>query len=396
MLIHTSHYHLSMLSKHRELRRLFATYGLCGIALAFVSVFGPIYLYRSGYSIMEILLYFLFIAIFKIFVLPIVFKGLSVIGSNKMMVVGIAFFVANFLLFATISVVVWPLWLLALAKAIGNACYYPAYRINFAAVHSKLHTGQQAAALSSLVLGLSVLAPLAGGVIATIWSVSGVYVTAAILFVIGAVVIWNAPQITLPKIDFTKVPLKYVKRDYVANFAYSFSGLAELFVWPIFISLIISSYAGIGVIGSFFVLFSIVVTMYIGKATDKKAGERKYIKYGIVIGTLYNVARIFAATTLHLIALGFFQALSSSLISSAYDKRYYTNAARPHWLEYLYAQEIANSIPWLVYFPILIVVSCFVGTQMLLLVGIIITIPALIGVSLINYNDKKMLPVAAV
>lgn len=384
MHVTVSHSHLSLLAKRIELRKLFTTYGLVSIALSFVGAFGPIYLMRLGYSLTDILIFFFLTALVKIIILPFVFKILHRVGSNRLMAIGILFFIANFALFATLSSHFWPLWVLALAKAIGNACYYAGYRVNFAVAHTKEKTGSQAAFAQSMILTLGIFAPLAGGLFSYFWSVSAVYFAAIILFIIAGFVIWNAPQESIKKILFKHIPKGPALRDYWSNFSYSFSGLADLFVWPILISLIIPSYVGIGAIGTLFALLAIVVTIYVGKRIDSKTVKHKYLGYGVGINFAYNIGRVFASSTSHLIGLGFLSALGSSLTSLSYEKRYYTNATNKNWLEYLFAQEIANALPWVLYFPILIGASLFLDTSQLLYVGVLITIPFIFGTLLIR------------
>jgi len=379
-----SHTHLSLLSKRIELRRLFTTYGLVSIALSFVGAFGPIYLMRLGYSLTDILVFFFLTAVIKVIVLPFVFKAMHTIGSNRLMTIGIIFFIAHFILFATLSSQFWPLWILAFTKAIGNACYYGAYRVNFAVAHTKEKTGSQAAFAQSMILTLGIFAPLAGGLVSYFWSVSGVYLAAVILFIFAGIVIWNAPQEVIKKIKFRNIPKGAALKDYLSNFSYSFSGLADLFVWPILISLIIPSYVGIGAIGTLFALLSIIVTIYVGKRIDSKLKKHRFLGYGVSVNFMYNVGRLFATTTPHLVGLGFLSALGGSLVAVSYDKRYFTNAAKKYWLEYLYAQEVANALPWIIYFPILIAASLYLTTSQLLYVGVLITIPFIFGTLLIR------------
>jgi len=390
MHVNVSHAHLSLLSKRIELRRLFTTYGLVSIALSFVGAFGPIYLFRLGYSLTDILTYFLLTAAIKIVVLPFVFKIMHSIGSNRVMAIGVVFFIVNFLLFATLEAGAWPLWLLAVPKAIGNACYYGGYRVNFAIAHTKEKTGSQAAFAQSMILTLGIFAPLVGGVLSFFWSVSGVYFAAIILFIFAGAIIWNAPQEIIKKIQFKNIPKGAALKDYGSNFSYSFSGLSDLFVWPILISLIIPSYVGIGAIATFFAVLSIVVTIYVGKRIDNKIKKNRYLGYGVSASFMYSFGRLFATTTPHLIGLGFLSALGSSLTSLSYDKRYYTNATKRNWLEYLFAQEIANALPWILYFPILIVASLYLDINQLLYLGVLITIPFIFGTLLIRRENETV------
>ncbi len=387
MRTHISEYHLSVLSKKFELKRLFITYGLVSVALAFVGAFGPIYLFRSGYSIRNILMFFLVVSLVKFLILPIVFRFMNVIGSNKMMSIGIFFFIISFILFATPSNNIWHLWLLAIVKAIGNARYYASYRVNFTIAHTKKDTGKQASYIHSIISMFSIFAPLAGGVLSFYFSVSAVYIAATLLFIIAAIIIWLTPQHFIKKINFNNIPKGKALKDYGSNFSYSFSCLADMFVWPILVSLIIPSYVGIGAIGTLFTFLSIFTALYVGRKVDSDANRLKFLGFGVGFEFVHSLGRLFAATIPHLIGLGLLKSISGSMLSISYDKRYYNNALGGNWLEYLFAQEIANTLPWMIYFPILLISSFYLSSNNLLYLGVILTIPFIFGILMIN--NKK-------
>jgi hypothetical protein len=273
---------------------------------------------------------------------------------------------------------------LALLKALANGLYYSAFRASFSYNCNKSLAGRQVTRLNSLMNVLSILAPMIGGVVAAVLGVSAIYLIAAGMFVVAFLVLmmggWSEPP---PRFDLRRIPGGGALRDYWSNGFYSFSGVADLLVWPILISIIVPGYAGIGALGSALVLISVVLSLWVGKVEDKR-GERVFTLAGSILTTIYSAARVLATSVVHLVGLGVVSSLGGALLSSSYESRYYKNVDLKNGLEYLFAMEIANSLSWLIYFPILLVVSYFVSFTDLLYVGVILVAPTVLGVMLIR------------
>lgn len=385
--LHLRHTHLKHIRADGSLQRLYWSYAFTGLATAIVSVLGPIYLFNIGYSIEWIMTFLLLTAVIKLPFLYIAFKCIAKWGSHKAMAIGIGFLILSYLSIGTIEIFGWSIFVLAATKALANAFYYPAFRVSFANDCDKSKAGTQISFMHSTMLGLGLVAPLVGGLIASGWGVGATYYVGAVLFGVSALILLFAKARTAQKATFKlkNIPYANARGDYISNGFYSTSGLADLLVWPLLISLIIPSYAGIGLIGSVFVLLSLVISLAVGKIEDKK-GERAFTVTGSLLGVLHGGLRVAVTSVTHLIGLSLLGAVSSALLSSSYESRYYKNVDKKHSLEYLFMMEIANSLPWLIYFPILLVLSMFIGTSTLLYVGVLLTVPAILGTMLIRFS----------
>jgi hypothetical protein len=84
----------------------------------------------------------------------------------------------------------------------------------------------------------------------------------------------------------------------------------------------------------------------------------------------------------------------SSLIASAYGGRFYKNIDTARRMEYLFATEMANSLPWLLYFPLLLIVSHNFSLLSTLKIGIVLIAPATLGMNLIGKKSDVKYPTA--
>lgn len=332
------------------------------------------------------MLFLLSTAVIKVAVLPFVFQLIAHWGSYRTMAVGIVFLILSYLSIGTIEIFHWSFLVLGATKALANAFYYSSFRVSFANDCDKTRAGKQVSQLHSIMLGLGVMAPLFGGVIASIWGVSATYYVGAALFVVAFIILLFAKRnYKTGSFSLKNIPFGKAKNDYISNGFYSTSGLADLLVWPLLLSFIIPNYAGIGLIGTVFVIFSLIVSIVVGIVEDKK-GEKSFTVAGSVLAMFYSGLRVVVTSAVHLVGLSLIGALSSALLASSYESRYYKNVDKKHSLEYLFAMEMANALPWIIYFPILLLMSYVLSVHMLLYVGVLMIAPAVLGTMMIRFS----------
>lgn len=362
-----------------EIDRLNLLYAVFNGAKALVSIFGPIYLLQSGFSLQAVLLYCIMTAVVKCASLWPVFWLASRVGARVTMSAGVCVMALHFVWFA--QLIKSDLWLAGLALLLGmaNALFYPSFRLlfSFAARTSNItkHVARQNISMIVAMTG----APIIGGVIATTYGIQYTYGSAALLFLIVAIYsLHTRHQAQTFRFVTRRIPRGAALRDYVANASYSFSGLADLAVWPLYVALIIPTYAGIGAYAGVVALIAILVQAIVGRFETVRS-ERRLLTGGVVLNSIYNAGRIIATTTPQLLGLSVINALGGAMLAGAYGSRFYKNIHPEQHAEYLFAMECANSVTWLVYFPILLVVSMAADYETTLRLGVLLVVPAVFG-----------------
>ncbi|MFZ2836198.1 MAG: MFS transporter [Candidatus Saccharimonadales bacterium] len=379
-----------IINKMARIVHLYWVYALFGGAKALVSILGPIYLYRLGFSFHEIILYFIMTAIVKVAALFLVFKLASKFGPRVTMATGILLMVAHFVCFSAVESHGMPLYVVGSLLGLANAFFYPSFRLSFSFVTETKKAGMQVAKLNTISMVFTVASPVVGGVIAGLFGVVAVYYLAAALF-FGTFVFLllrnNGGERYIRQFNLSNIPRGGAVRDYLSNASYSFSGLADLLVWPLFIGLLIPTYAGIGGYAGLLVGMSVIVQLWVGKIADRK-GESLFLGAGVTLSLAYNVLRVFISSVGQLIGLSILNALGSSLLASSYGSRFYKNVDTRRRLEYLFMMELANSVTWLLYFPVLLGLSYLLSFDDALRVGIMLIAPAVIGMVFMRSRQR--------
>jgi MFS family permease len=373
-------YHLIRLS---EMKKLFWERSFDSVAVNLVSIFIPIYLLKLHYSIQQIFWFYTLTGLFMTIIYPLGFKFIGKLGANRCIVLGNIANATFFLLLFKLPVWHEALWILAVYRGGYSAFYYPAFTANFVAARAHRKTGLQIGRMNAITLCLGGLAPAIGGFIASQAGISWVYV-----IVIISIVIANMPLLLGPEnlkhtsFKLSNIPWESCK-DFIANGLYNIPGFVESVIWPMAISLFITSYSGIGVLASAMVLSTIVISLYVGSREDR-VGERQFINEGVATNAVANIGKLFASTPMGILGVNFVSGTSDALLANSFSSRYYKNADTEQMLEYTFGMEVTHSIIWTIYFGLLSMLAFLFSLKVMLLIAIALAIPSVFGVRLIK------------
>lgn len=366
------HFHFS---KTGEIGRLLWAHVFSQIGSALVTIFVPIFLLNTGFSLFDV---FLYLSMQGMFSVPLQFVAawlVSLAGANRMMTVGIVLHIGFFVLLITLPQYHWPLALLALAWAAHRSTYWCAFHANFSKARIHTKTGRQISLVQVIKMLAAGLAPAVGGVIASRFGINWSYGAALGLQAISLVPLVSASEITVlrpPK--FRSLHLRAISPDLVASAGYSITTMAETIVWPIFVFTLISSYAGVGILSSVIAVASILAVLYVGRR-EAVRGERHYLKQGLTLAGVSDALRLLAANALHVLGINFLGGIGNALYSTPYLTRYYQHADEEPRVEYISAMEMAHEIAWAFYFLLLAGLTLILPPEVVLLFGIALAIP---------------------
>lgn len=174
-----------------------------------------------------------------------------------------------------------------------------------------------------------------------------------------------------------------MRRDMLAN---AFNGMvifAEQSVWPILVFLLVTSYAGVGLLSTVIAITSIVVTLYVGR-DEERTGESHYIKRGLMTYSLTSIGRALVQNTTQVFGLNLLGGIGRSLYVTPYMNRYYTNSDGPFRLGYIMAMEGAFSIGSVIFGLGLLGLSTMFSTEAVLSIALAIVALCVAGVRLIR------------
>lgn len=368
----------------KEMGRVFWTHGVGLLGMGATAVFVPIFLLNSGHSFRTVLLFLLGQHLLATVLQLPIGKLFTRISPHHLMALGLLWQVVFFGIIGTLSEQSWALIPLALAWAMYRSIYWPAFHYVFGTVRAHKKTGQQVAGTQVLKMLATTLAPAIGGIVATLFGITSTYVAAAVILLIAILPMLKSR--TGPDtvgLRFNKAEIKKIRPDLTANYFNGSIIATETSAWPLLVFIIVSTYAGVGVLSSVIAAASIAVALFVGRH-ERIHGEKHYLKQGMLTYSLTSLARTVVQNALHVFGANLFAGIGKSLYATPYLSRYYANSDGQFRLEYVLLMEAAFSLGAMTYVALLLLLSFFLAMETVLIVGVALAAFAILGLRLIR------------
>lgn len=379
----TSAHHTYHVPRLKELQRLYWAHTIKSLAAGMAAIFVPIYLYKLGYSLSSILIYFLLATLVWAATQAPALRFANRVGFNRCM--GLSLLIEGFqiLMLATIPQLHWPLWAISLVYGIQISTYWPQFRACFARslLHQKVGP---AVGLSSALLMLALgIAPAAGGAIATWFGITMLYTLAMLCFATAALPLLSGPEtIKQEAISLKGISWRRIRRDLIANGGSEIDAVVAEDIWPLFIFLLVPSYVGVGVLSSVAVIASMSIALYVGRRRSTK--QAAYLNNGTGVVSLTNAIRLITQSATQIAGINFINGLGEALLVTPFYSRYYQNAEHEPLVPYVYAMMMACVVADCLLYGSLLILSLFFSVKVVLSIGLLIAVPASYTIKLIR------------
>ena len=370
--LHLPHYHIARMGDIK--RAMWAhSIGLAGSGL--VKVFVPIFLLKIGYSLDAVLVFLVLQGVFSLALMPLSAWLMGLVRPGRLMAVGLVANAIYLLLLLSLTAVGWPLWLVAAGYALHIAIYSPAFHLKFSVSRAHEKTGRQVSGIQIAKIISTATAPAVGGVLADLVGINFVYGVAVTLQLMAMVPLFLGKGTVLPKRpDFSRLNWRRLRWEFVANMANGQTTTAEVIIWPILVSLLVTGYAGIGLLTSIIALASVAAALYVGRRQEK-VGERHYLKEGTFLAGVSDIFRLLASSPLHVFGINFLGGVGNSLYFTPFMSKFYADSDKHPTREYIIFMDSAWHVGWTLCFLVLLLLSAFLPDKTTLLVGIALAIP---------------------
>lgn len=281
---------------NKQLGGLYLAATILDFALAMVVLFEPVYLYRLGYSIEHILLYYVVVYSVYYFIVPLGGKFVARFGPARSMALSTVMLIGYYAsLFAVQSVSVF-FWIAPLFFALQKMLYWPAYHLEFILSSDQGERGKEFSGLWSLSTIVYIIGPVLGGVIIQQSGFNVLFILVMVLIMCSNIPLFLSPVTyhgTLSSYwqmliqPFTKLHV----RSMVAYLALG-EELIMLTIWPIFIALTFVSYEKMGGAIAIATLITALVTLYIGKLIDRDR-QKQMLRWGAIATAVIWLTRPF-------------------------------------------------------------------------------------------------------
>lgn len=270
------------------------------VGLALVNIFIPIYLYRQFGNIS---LVFIFFAVYHLSVVLLAYPVAGIIrrvGLDYGGVIGGLFKVGFFTLLLSSKTYPWLIWPAAVVWGLGVLFTWLVHHYYLAADSSsrdeaggKVHLfGRKVAVINLIDKWLLALVPIAGGIMLDWGGFQLTFVVAAIFLGISGLPLlldrFNKKNMQLDFNDTVKgVADPANRRVWLALFAAGVTTEVVAVVWPVYLFLLVKSYARIGLIQTGGLLLASVVLLWLGRQIDRR--HWRFLKPAV----LANAANLF-------------------------------------------------------------------------------------------------------
>ncbi len=169
--MHSPEFLKSLLPHHikRQVKELFISTILVNLALAMVMIFEPIYLYRIGYSLQNIMFFYLITYVLYLFIMPLGGKFARKKGYEVGIFVGTLLFIAFYLSLFFIAQYPILFFIAPIISAIQKTFYWPAYHADFARFSDDREEGREISALTVANSIVYIIGPALAGFIIITW-----------------------------------------------------------------------------------------------------------------------------------------------------------------------------------------------------------------------------------
>ncbi len=364
----------------KEMGRVYWCHSVAAFGTSLAMIFVPIFLLKTGYTFSQVLVY-LILQQFLAMILQYPASALmAVIRPHRLLALGVVWYAVFFILLGSLHRYHWPLLLLALVWALNRTLYFTAFHYIFGLARAHERAGRQIAGINALVILGTTVAPAIGGIVATLFDIGYVYFGGVIILALAVVpMLSNTEGPARTKLALSWHEIRMTRKDLAANICNGIVVMAETTIWPMLVYLLITSYAGIGLLSSVIALSSVAVTLFVGRRHDT-SGKHHFYGPGLATYSLANVGRALVQNSTQVLGLNLLSGIGRSLYVTPFMNKYYTNSDGSFRLGYITFMEGAFSLGTTLYLLGLLALSAAFSMQAVLSIGLGIVAIVVLGV----------------
>ncbi len=333
-----------------------------------IGIFVPVYLYKLGYSFIEILLYTMGVGIMYLILIPISIKTINKIGFKYtlLLTTPIYLFHITTLNFLDSGILFYHLsWI---SFGIYVSFFWPAMHSEIAVSGSKKHRGSQLGTLQIISTIVATLAPLIGGIFLDQSGYFYLLILASIILFIGFIPLFFSKDIKLENYKFSYSDyFRLIKNKKTKNSKLAFISegielsIVGIHVWPILVFILLSqSFIKFGMLISAVSVLSVFFILYFRKFIDGKDRNKilniitKVMSFNYLLKSL---VLFFGSFFLYFVeSIG---KLVQNSFSISYYSIFYNNASKMNYMDYIILRELYLHIAKIIGSIIIIIFALF-------------------------------------
>lgn len=351
-----SHSHAYDFFKNKELNQIYLSIAITTFGDALISIFVPIYLYKLGYSIPLIILFYFLVSLSFIIFSYSGARIVSKIGAKHSILCSAPFLICYYLGLRLLGEQPLLFFVLPFVLSWRAVLYNYGYHLNFVTHAERKDLGKEISFIGILGVIASIMAPLIGGIIAQ-QSFELLYVVGATVVVIGVVPLFFTKD-THERLNFTAPDMlreifsKKERGTLISFSGYAIESIIGRVIWPIFLITILITIQKTGLIVMLSMLSSLIVFLGIGKLTDRFDRVR-LLRLGTLLYFFAWVGRIFANSAFRILAIDSYKNLSEKVLQVPWSAHSYDLAIREGYFRFIVDREVIFNLSRVVFMPLL-------------------------------------------
>lgn len=368
---------------------------LRAVAANLFSIFVPIYLLKTGYSVTWVCVYFCFYFLVRIF--GDIASGLITarIGPKHTWILSHLSNIINLFCLLWLPHNAWLFWPSAAFNALGTSFQHIPLHVDFSKIKHLEHNGKEQSYFMLLEKVGAAVGPMLGGYIAAQYGASLAIGLSIVIYVASLIPLLSTPEPVKikQKIKFKNFPYKKVWRDIFTHSMQGIDTTVTAGMWPMFMALFIFQggvYEKVGFTSTLSIAVAIFMTYVFGKLIDNAHPLRTF-RMTIALDSLVYVARIFTRSFLGVIGVNIANEVAYTGAYMAYNKGMYAAADDLPGYRIAYftimetVSEFVKGLMWL----LLAVLSVLMPTKTALQVCFAVTAVAVLCITLERFRALR-------
>lgn len=281
----------------REVVELYWHTALSNLAVNLTFVFEPIFLYKLGFSLAQVMFFYLLLyTSYAVFIMPVT-KIATRLGYKHAIFTSSVLYIIYWIVLYQIKFHPLLFFIAPLLFGLEKSFFWPSYDADVAISAAHAQRGREVGVLFSLIELASIIGPVIGGLLSFQFGFRALFSVSALIMLVSAYPLFRSPEI-YTKHQFHFKNFWHLLRRYPYNF-FGYWGYAEdlmlMSLWPLFMFLIVPQLFSVGLITTFASLVAVMLMLYLGKLFDGK-NRLPLLQIGSVFYGLTWVYRFFATT----------------------------------------------------------------------------------------------------
>lgn len=358
----------------REVNALYGTLALTTFAEGLINIFVPIFLWKSGFAIWQILFFYLLHSIYFVILAFAVLPLLEKMSDKMMMFLSaplmiLYLFGLNYLIAAPVLFYVLPL-----ALAMNTLFFDVGYNLDFSQSVDGEKIGREIGARNTISALVNFSAPFFGGSLIVLFGFSTTFFVASLILFGAVIPLFFFPHRHLAAGLKRAQIVKFLTGHGIQTFNLSGIGYStELIIggllWPLFIFFAVHDAKSLGGVISIGLFASAITTYFVGFLSD--AGDRrKVLAVSTILFSLVWVARMFVASSGAIVVSNVVGNIIAAALMVAWTSQFYKIArAVAHPSLFILSREVLYFLSRIVFLPILMIFAYFLTMQNFFLVS---------------------------